>query len=174
VAPSIKYTDPDGKWIGKVAGVIGRWIISGVNPITAIALDLNKIASSKDVGDFLKNTVLAVTGLPDPSERLENLSKDNIDAVTGAAPSAPDPNDKNKDKDKPDLKHMPKKQVKEFLDAGEDCHQNGEKPKFTRRFLKQLKGDDNPDFYFDKNTGEIFLKGVKNGVEVPTGEFIKL
>lgn len=40
-------------------------------------------------------------------------------------------------------------------------------------FKKQLKGSTNADFYVDKKTKEILLKGNKNDVWVKTGEYIK-
>ncbi len=54
---------------------------------------------------------------------------------------------------------------------GNNWHKNGAKTKFLKPYLKQLKGSTNADFYIDKTTKEILLKGNKSNAWVRTGQY---
>ena len=57
-----------------------------------------------------------------------------------------------------------------FLKAGEDWHKGSAKKDFLKQFKKELKGDTNADFYFDKDTRDVFLKSNKSGNWINTGQ----
>jgi RHS repeat-associated protein len=66
-------------------------------------------------------------------------------------------------------KKMSPDQIGEFLKAEKDWHKGSAKKEFLAKFRKELKGDTNADFYFDKNSKEVFLKSNKSGTWVNTG-----
>jgi RHS repeat-associated protein len=57
-----------------------------------------------------------------------------------------------------------------FLKAGEDWHKGSAKKDFLKQFKKDLKGDTNADFYFDKDTRDVFLRSNKSGNWINTGQ----
>ena len=57
-----------------------------------------------------------------------------------------------------------------FLDAGKNGHKTSAKKNYLKMFQKQLKGDTNADFYFDKNTKEVFLEGNKRVIKINRGK----
>jgi len=74
-----------------------------------------------------------------------------------------------------ETKKMSEKQIGEFLGEGDDWHYDGKaKNSFVKEFSKQLKGEANPDFYIDKKTNEVVLKGRSNSkIEVRTNRILK-
>ena len=71
-----------------------------------------------------------------------------------------------------DAKKMSPDDIGEFLGKGKDWHKTSAKSNFLNKYKKGLKGSTNADFYVDKNTGEVLLKGNKSGAWVRTGKFL--
>jgi RHS repeat-associated protein len=67
-------------------------------------------------------------------------------------------------------KKASEEQIESLL--GKNWHQNGSKTKFIKKYLKQLKGSTNADFYIDQVTKEVLLLGNKSKTWVKTGKFI--
>ncbi|HMQ70796.1 MAG TPA: hypothetical protein PKC58_17605, partial [Ignavibacteria bacterium] len=66
-------------------------------------------------------------------------------------------------------KKMSPDDIGDFLKAGKDWHKGSAKKDFLKQFKKELKGDTNADFYFDKTTKDVFLKSNKSGNWIKTG-----
>jgi len=69
-----------------------------------------------------------------------------------------------------DAKKMKSKDIDKFL--GKDWHKNGEKRKLLKQFRKELKGSTNADFYINKKTKEIFIKGNKSSELIKVGDLL--
>ena len=73
---------------------------------------------------------------------------------------------------KSDIRKLEDKEVEQKF--GKDFHKPGKmKDIYKDDFRKQLRknGDKNFDFYLDRNTNEILLKGNSSGKEIRTGDF---
>jgi len=70
-------------------------------------------------------------------------------------------------------KKMSPDEIGEFLGGGKNWHKTKIKSKFLNSFKKELKGDDNADFYVDTSTKEVLLKSNRSGHWVSTGEIFK-
>ncbi len=69
---------------------------------------------------------------------------------------------------------MNDEEVKDFFDEGENWHKTKAKDRFVKDFRKKLKGDKNPDFYLEKETKEVILRGrINNKIYVRTKRFYK-
>lgn len=60
-------------------------------------------------------------------------------------------------------------EIGEFLGEGANWHKTSAKSDFLKLFKSKLQGSTNADFYIDKVTNEVLLKGNKTGSWVGTG-----
>ena len=68
------------------------------------------------------------------------------------------------------FRKMTPDEIGKFLGAGKNWHKTNVKGDYVRQFEKGLRGDKNADFYIDKATNEVVLKGNQNHVYVRTGD----
>ena len=65
-------------------------------------------------------------------------------------------------------------EIAEFFNDPNWHQKRSTKANFVKKYADQLKGEKNPDFWIDKGTNEILLKGVnKKDLWVKTGIFLE-
>eukprot|EP01132_Coremiostelium_polycephalum_P001037 gene1037-1315_t len=62
-------------------------------------------------------------------------------------------------------------EIGDFLEGGNNWHKTSIKADFLKHFRKELKGNTNADFYIDRYTKEILLKGNKTGFSIVGDNF---
>ena len=99
-------------------------------------------------------------------EESNNEAHDSKDTNGSNETKAGEESSKNFGKD---AKKMTPDEIGEFLGKGKNWHKTNAKSSFLAKYKKQLKGDTNADFWFDKNTNDVYLKSNKSGNWIKTG-----
>lgn len=66
---------------------------------------------------------------------------------------------------------MTDNEIGEFF-GDKNWHKGSYKKSLMKDFQKELKGSTNVDFYVDKTTNQVYLKGNKSDAWVNTGEVL--